>query len=46
MLLNKEQVLLLVGNMKPALLTKARYWKRWRWRLAHLRTRWRTRHAA
>jgi type IV secretion system protein VirD4 len=46
MLLDKEQVLLLVGNMAPALLKKARYWKRGRGRLAQLRMRWRGTHAA
>jgi type IV secretion system protein VirD4 len=32
MQLHAEQVLLLVGNMPPALLTKARYWKHRLWR--------------
>jgi type IV secretion system protein VirD4 len=32
MQLHKEQVLLLVGNMPPAMLTKARYWKHRLWR--------------
>jgi type IV secretion system protein VirD4 len=32
MQMHAEQVLLLVGNMPPALLTKARYWKQRLWR--------------